>query len=114
MTWEEFVAACLPESHTVLVEALTGAGPDGDVYADAVSVPLCYVEQRQRRVRAATQDVSGSEVIGSTTVYGPASITATVGAMVTDPWGDRRKVLSVARRSAAGLALPEHTELVLE
>ena len=114
MDWDAFIAATLSVPHTVSVRAYVGAGARGDVHATAVEVPGCFVDHKRRRVRVATGDAAGAEVISSTTVYAPPGTTAAPGSLVTLPSGDVAKVLVQTVHDAAGLPLPEHVELALE
>lgn len=117
MTWEEFVAACIPEPATVVIEAYQGSGAYGDVYADPVSVEPCVVEATTRLVRAQTQAsgglTDGAERVSSTTVYAPLDTTCPPGSRVTAA-GRTARVLAVARLEAHGLPLPAYLEISLE
>ena len=114
MTWEEFVAQCIPTPHTVNVEAWVGAGAFGDILDPAAPYGPCVVEDTVRAVTVQTADAEGDERLSSTTVYGPLSDTVTPGSRITLPWGRTAKVLAVARVEAHGHPLPEHLELSLE
>lgn len=114
MTWEEFVAECIPEPAAVVVEAYQGSGAYGDVYATSVDVTPCVVEDTRRLVRVQTQDAAGAEAVSSTTVYAPPDTVAPPGSLVTLPSGRVARVLAVAHLAAHGLPLPEHLELSLE
>ena len=114
MTWEEFCAACIPEPYTVTVEARTGTGAHGDVFAAPVPVELCVIENTTRMVVVQTADAEGSEQLSSTTVYCPLTATVTPGSRVTLPWGPPRQVLAVTENRAHGHQLPEHLEFNLE
>lgn len=95
--------------HTVGVRTLTGEGSYGPIYADSVSVSGVMVDETTRLVRSG----DGSEVVSSTTIYGPLDTAAvfTVGSRVTLPSGDETTVLSRSVHSLPGLGLPEHVEV---
>lgn len=114
MTWEDFVAAILPEPHTVTVEAYQGSGAYGDVYAAGVAVTPCYVDAKRKLVRVQTQDAAGQQAVSESTVYCPLATTAPAGSRVTLPDGTITRVLAASRRTSAGLDLPEHLELACE
>lgn len=114
MTWAEFIAATLPAPHTVTVEAYEGPGAYGPTYGDPAAVTPCFVDHKRRRVKVQTQDTAGAEVVSSTTVYCPPGTVAPPESRVTLPAGHVAKVLDMAVRTAAGLDLPEHVELILE
>ncbi|MEU7590680.1 hypothetical protein AB0A95_30865 [Micromonospora sp. NPDC049230] len=115
MTWEEFIAAYIPEPKTVQVAALTGSGAYGDVHANPVDVAPCVVDDTARRVTVQTQDAEGSEAVSSTTVLVPPATVAPPGSLVTLPWAGRTaKVLAASYLADHGLSLPEHIELNLE
>lgn len=107
---EDFCTTCLPEPHTVTVEAYRGSGPYGDIYEQAVIVTPCFVDDTRRLVRAA----DGSQVISESTVYAPADTTAPTGSRVTLPSGRTTTVITSKARTAAGLPLPEHVELMCQ
>lgn len=114
MTWEDFVAACIPAPHTILIEAYEGSGAYGAIYADPAPADPCVVEDTRRLVRVQTQDAAGAEQVSSTTVYAPLATVAPAGSRVTLPSGRVARVLAVSRQDAQGLPLPEHLELSLE
>ncbi|EEP73505.1 hypothetical protein MCAG_03832 [Micromonospora sp. ATCC 39149] len=113
MTWEEFIAAHIPTPATVSVEAYEGSGAYGPVYAAAVNVTPCVVEDSRRMVRVQTQDAAGAEQVSSTTVYAPLATVCPAGSRVTAA-GRTARVLAVSRIEAHGLPLPEHLEISLE
>jgi hypothetical protein len=106
--FDEFLSL-LPDPHTVTIEAYGGSGAYGDVYGDPVPV-TCFVDQKRRVVRAP----DGSRVVSSSTVYAPLDTPAPGRSRVTLPDGQTTLVISAAARRAAGLPLPEHTEIVCE
>lgn len=117
MTWEEFVAECIPEALTqaVSVQLWTGSGAYGDTHADATEISPCVIEDVRRAVTVQTVDAYGQEHLSSTTVYAPLTPEVQPGSLVTVPWRSRpARVIAVARLTAPGLALPEHQELSLE
>lgn len=114
MTWEEFVAECIPEPAAVVVEAYQGSGAYGDVYATSVDVTPCVVEDTRRLVRVQTQDAAGAEAVSSTTVYAPPDTVAPPGSRVILPSGRVARVLAVARLDDHGIGLPSHVEIALE
>ena len=115
MNWDEFIAACIPEPKTVVVQAYEGSGGMGDIYAASVDVGSCVVDDANRRIVAQTQDADGSEVVSSTTVFCPPSTVAPPGSLVTLPWtGRTATVLATSVLDDHGLDLPEHVELSLE
>lgn len=114
MTWEEFVAACIPAPVTVTVEPLTGTGGYGPTYGTPAGWGPCVVEHTARMVRVQTGDIAGVERVGSATVYGPSGPEVPAGSRVTLPGGAVRTVLAVSRHDPHGLPLPAHQEVVLE
>lgn len=115
MIWADFVAACVPVPHTVSLEALTGSGGYGEVYAAPLPYGPCVVEDTSRIVAVQTVDAQGREQLSSTTVYGPPDPVVVPGSRVTVPWSTRPAlVLAVSRLDAHGLDLPAHQELSLE
>ena len=114
MTWDQFVAACVPAPATVTVEAYEGSGAYGPVYAAPVDVGPCVVEDSIRLVRVQTQDAAGAEQVSSTTVYCPLATVAPPGSRVTLPSGRVARVLAASRIEAHGHPLPEHLELAVE
>lgn len=114
MNWVEFVAALIPSPATVTVEAYSGSGAYGDVYAAPAAVTPCVVEHTRRRVRTQSQDTAGEEVISETTVWCPPGTTAPAGSRITLPGGRVTRVIVAAELTAAGWDLPEHVELALE
>lgn len=114
MDWADLIAE-VPEPVTISVQALTGSGARGNMYATAVDVENCVVEAKRRQVTVQTQDIAGAIVISSTTVRCPPGTVAPVGSLVTIP-GDAtaRKVLQRADWSDHGIGLPSHVELLLE
>ncbi|MCY1141379.1 hypothetical protein OWR29_25555 [Actinoplanes sp. Pm04-4] len=114
MTWEQFIASAIPQPRTIQVQALTGSGAYGDVYADPVDVALCVVDDTNRVVPVQTQDTEGSTAVSSTTVFCPKGTAAPVGSLVTLPNGRVAKVIARSDLDDHGLGLPEHVELDLE
>jgi hypothetical protein len=116
MDWTDFLAQCIPEPRTITVEAYTGSGAYGDVFAAPAQVMGCVIEETRRLVPVQTQDAAGATTLSSTTVYGPASMAtaAPVGSRVALPSGRVTRVLSTSLQDAHGWDLPEHTELALE
>lgn len=114
MDWAAFVAALIPEPHTITGEALTGSGAFGPVYAAPADVTPVVVEQTRRRVRIQTQDAAGEEVLSSTTVYCPPGTVLPAGSRVTLADGTVSRVLAMTVLDAAGWDIPEHVELSLE
>lgn len=113
MNWAEFVAEFLPAPATVTVEALEGSGGYGDVFAAAVEVDSCYVDETRRMVRVATGDAAGQERMSSTTVLMPPGTVCPAGSWVTAN-GRRAKVMTSSNLDAHGHDLPEHVEITLE
>ncbi|XVU25807.1 hypothetical protein ACQPZJ_01745 [Actinoplanes sp. CA-054009] len=114
MDWAEFIAAYVPEPRTVQVQALTGSGGYGDVYAAPVDVGPCVVDDTARVVTVQTQDAAGTNQVSSTQVYAPPDTVAPAGSLVTLPGGRTARVLASSRLDAHGHPLPEHVELDLE
>lgn len=114
MTWEEFIAECIPEPATITVEAYEGVGGYEPVFAAPAEVARCVVEDTRRLVRVQTQDAAGAEQVSSTTVYCPPDVVAPPGSRVTIPGRPAARVLAVSRLDAHGLPLPSHVELSLE
>ncbi|MFF5228447.1 hypothetical protein [Dactylosporangium sp. NPDC000521] len=114
MTWAEFCALHIPVPATIVVEAYAGSGGHGELYAAAVAVTPCVIEDTRRRVRVQTADAAGAEQVSSTTVYAPLNTAAPPGSRVTLPSGRVARVLAVSDITAAGHDLPEHVELNLE
>ncbi|GAA3455878.1 hypothetical protein GCM10018962_77120 [Dactylosporangium matsuzakiense] len=108
MTFDEFLDL-LPAPHTVTVEPYGGGGAYGDVFGPPAAV-RCFVDQKRRLVRAP----DGSRVVSSSTVYAPLETVAPARSRITLPDGQTTLVISVARRTAAGLPHPEHVEIVCE
>ncbi len=114
MTWDEFLSLCIPEPHTVVVEAYTGSGPYGPVYGEPVPVDGCVIDDTARLVPVQTQDAAGATRLSSTTVDCPPATVAPVGSRVTLPSGRVARVLTSALADAHGWDLPEHLEITLE
>lgn len=115
MTWEEFVAQCIPAPQAVSVQLWTGSGAYGDTYANAIDLTPCVIEDVARAVTVQTVDAYGQEHLSSTTVFAPLTPEVPPGSLITIPWRSRpARVVAVARLTAPGLALPEHQELSLE
>lgn len=110
MTWEEFCTQCLPEPHTIRVEAYRGAGSTGPVYVQPVTVTPCYCDDKRRLVRAS----DGDQVISEITVYAPPGTVAPPGSRIMLPGGRVTTVITIAARDAAGLPLPKHVEIVCQ
>ncbi|MBG0560724.1 hypothetical protein [Actinoplanes aureus] len=114
MTWDEFVAECIPQPRTIRVEAYEGSGAYGDVYGSPVDVGPCVVDDTNRVVAVQTQDAEGTEAVSSTTVFCPPDANVPPGSRITLPGGRTARVLATSRLDAHGLPLPEHVELSLE
>lgn len=114
MDWDDFLAADIPEPHTISVEAYEGSEAYGDVYAAAVDVEGCVIEHTRRQVQVQTQDAAGGVVVSNTTVYAPPETVAPVDSRITLPSGAVTKVLAASFMDAHGHPLPEHWELNLE
>lgn len=115
MTWDQFIAACIPAPQYVMVEMLLGAGSRGPVHDHPVQLGPCVVEDTRRAVVVQTGDAQGQEHLSSTTIYAPLDPAVEPGALVTLPWRVfPARVLAVARLTAHGHPLPEHQELSLE
>ncbi|MEU4777469.1 hypothetical protein [Micromonospora sp. NPDC023633] len=114
MDWTEFVALYIPSPRTIRVEALTGSGAYGDVYADPVDVAPCVVDDTNRRVTVQTQDAEGAEAVSATTVFAPPTTIAPPGSRVQLDSGRVTRVLATSFLDAHGWDLPEHVELSLE
>ncbi|MBN1174563.1 MAG: hypothetical protein JXA67_20510 [Micromonosporaceae bacterium] len=110
MTWGDFCAQCLPEAHTVTVEAYRGSGPVGDIYDQAQQVQPCFCDDKRKLVR----DAQGDQVVSESTVYAPLETTAPAGSRITLPSGRTTTVITAARRTACGWALPEHLEIACQ
>lgn len=83
------------EDQQVTIEALTGSGGMGDVYAAPVTVQA-LVDESTRLVRGP----DAAEVVSSATVYAPAGTVAPPGSRVTLPGGDQRTVITTAEHHA--------------
>jgi hypothetical protein len=115
VTWEEFVATCIPLPYTVRFEQLGGGGGYGEIFDPAVPFGPCVIEDTSRTVAVQTADAQGAERVSSTTVYGPLEPPVTPGSRVTLPWrAVPATVLAVSRLDDHGLELPAHQELSLE
>lgn len=93
------------------------AGDGSPIYGAAVTIP-CLVEEKTRRIRAASSDSStGDEVLSEATAY--ADLTAANVAAcqpdskVTLPSGKVTRVLQTLRRDGGNLPVPSHLEIVL-
>lgn len=113
-TWEEFCVSSIPSPATVQVQAYQGSGAFGDVFAAAVPVTPCVVEDTRRLVRVQTQDAAGAEQVSSSTVFAPVDTVCPAGSRVTVPDRPAARVLAVSRLTDHGLGLPEHLEISLE
>lgn len=115
MDWAQFIAENIPTPVTASVQAYSGQGAHGKVYAAAADVAPCIAQGKRRRVSVQTQDIAGGIVISSTTVWCPPGTTAPVESLVTVP-GDAtaRRVLQRNDWDDHGLGLPSHVELLLE
>lgn len=113
MNWAEFIAENIPAPETVVVEALTGSGGRGLLYASAVSVSPCVVDETRRMARVQTGDASGKEQLSSATVWAPPETVCPAGSRVTYN-GRTAKVIATALNLAHGHDLPEHLEISLE
>lgn len=93
--------------HSATVEPYAGAGANGPVYADAVTV-RCFREDKRRLVRSAT----GEQVISETTLYclpgtvAPPQSRVDLGTRVAT-------VITVADRDGGQLPVPSHVEVNL-
>lgn len=115
MDWTEFLDDTGIEPVTIVVEAHSGSGARGEVYAAPVDVPLCVVQRKRQRVRVSGGDAGGSIVTSTTQVWCPLGTTAPALSKVTlPPDGTTTRVLAATPREAPGLDLPEHLELALE
>jgi hypothetical protein len=117
VTWDEFIAECIPDAQavTVAVQQYTGSGAYGNTYAAAVDLGPCVIEDVRRAVVVQTVDAYGSEHLSSTTVFAPLDPEVLPGSLVVIPWRSRpARVIAVARLTAPSLALPEHQEINLE
>lgn len=115
MTWDEFVAACIPAPVAVTVQVWAGSSAYGDSYEPATVVEPCFVEAVRRTVVVQTVEQQGREHLSSTTVYCPPTPVIPAGSLVTAPGRDTpARVLSVARHHDHGIGLPSHQELALE
>lgn len=113
MDWNAFITSNIPAPATVTVEALTGSGGYGAVFAAPVAVTPCVVDETRRMVRLQTQDAAGKEQLSSTTVWAPPATVCPAGSRVTYN-GRTAKVLASAQILAHGHDLPEHVEISLE
>jgi hypothetical protein len=117
VTWEEFVAECLPSAPDVQVQMFTGSGAYGNTYAAAADFGPCYVEDTRRAVVVQTVDAYGEEKLSSTTVWGPLTPEIIPGSLLTIPWRISRpaRVIAVARfTDPTSAGLPAHQEISLE
>jgi hypothetical protein len=117
VTWEQFVAECIPGAPTVQVQQLTGSGAYGNTYAAAVDLGPCYIEDTRRAVVVQTVDAYGEEKLSSTTVWAPLDPEVIPGSLLTIPWrtGRPARVIAAARfTDPTSAGLPAHQELSLE
>lgn len=114
MNWAEFVAENLPDPKTIVVEALSGSGGYGDLFAAPVTVEDCYLDHTRRWVRVQTGDAAGAQKLSSTTVLAPPDTVAPEGSRVTLPSGTVTTVITSSFLDAHGHDLPEHVEISLE
>jgi len=95
--------------HQVTVEPYEGNSGHGPVFGAPVTV-RCWLEKTTRMVRAA----DGNEVTSSAQFYCRLdALDAKPESRVTLPSGRVTTVLTVARRDAGRLPLPEHLEVSL-
>lgn len=95
--------------HTVSIEPLTGQGPYGPVYGEAVAV-RGFLDQNTRMVR----NPQGEEVTSSSTFYCRLATVAPPGSRVTLSDERTTTVIAALRRDGKGLPTPDHLELQLE
>lgn len=93
--------------HTVSVEARTGVGATGPVYASAQSL-ACFVEPKRRQVL----DAAGATVVSETTLYAPTGTVIAAEDRVTVD-GDVTTVITVSDLTSGALELPDHVEVAL-
>lgn len=105
--WADVVAAA-GISQTVELEEFVGRGPRGDVYAAAVTVEDCAVEDRRQRVRGGTGDM----VTSTRTVRCPPGTGGATGSRVTYA-GVTATVLARTYHDGGGAPTPDHVELNL-
>lgn len=94
--------------HTATIEPLIGEGPFGSAYGPAAEV-RCMRDDGRRLVR----DITGSQVVSSTTLYMRMSETCPPGSRVTLDDGSVSTVITAARRDGGGLPTPDHLEVTL-
>lgn len=95
--------------HEVTVQAYSGPGAAGPVYAAPVTV-RCRVNSGRRLARSPGQD----EVSDQTTVYLPHSTVCPVGSRLTLPDGRTVTVVQAHPRSGGSLPTPAHLEVVAQ
>lgn len=103
----------LPHRNLVVIEALQGAGPDGDMFAAAKTLDRAYIEDGVHLVR----DRTGAQVTSSTTVYVRLADWAPAGSRVTVWAGmpaERTSTVITAQRLTHSAATPNHAVLHLE
>lgn len=108
--FESFLAALLPEPHTVTVEAHEGSGGYGDTYGAPVAAAPCFVDHKRRNVRG----VDGSVTISGTTVYAPPGTVCPPRSRVTLPDGTATVAIVTTVRDGAGADVPSHVEISCE
>lgn len=115
------VAVSLPAAwliHTLSVQPYEGQAGDGSkIYSAAVAIP-CLVEEKTRRIRAASSDTAtGDEVLSEATAYADLTIVnvaaCTPDSVVTLPSGKVTRILQTLRRDGGNLPVPSHLEIVL-
>lgn len=94
--------------HTVTIEALTGEGAYGPVYADPAAV-RCFLDEQTRLVRSS----NGEQVTSSSTAYARLDTTAPAGSRVTLPDGRQTTVIAALRRDGGAMVTPDHLEIQL-
>lgn len=115
MTWDEFIAECIPTPATAQVQIYLGGGATGDQHATAVDYGPCVVEAVRRTVTVQTIEAQGEQHLSSTTLYGPPTPVIPAGSLVTAPGRDTAaRVIAVARHDDHGTGMPSHQELSLE
>lgn len=113
MNWTDFCDQ-IPGTKTLPIEAHTGTGAYGELYAAAVNVSPCVVDHTRRLVKTQTADAAGGVVVSSTTVFCPPDTVAPAKSRVTLPDGSVALVLSSSLLDDHDLELPSHVELALE
>lgn len=94
--------------HSISIEALTGEGAYGPVYAASVTA-RCFLDEKTRLVRGP----SGDEVTSTSTAYCRLSTTVPAGSRVTLPDGRQTTAIATLRRSGGAMVTPDHLEVQL-